>query len=121
MFAPIFATCFASAAVKAVLGSAPLRLYLFGEAEQATVRPYATWQAIGGSPENYINQAPDIDSFALQVDCWGTTAASARGVARAIRDAVEPHAHVTGWRGESKDTATGLYRLSFDLTWWTPR
>lgn len=121
MYAPIFATCFASSAVKALLGASPLRLYLFGEAEQSTVKPYATWQTIGGSPENYINQAPDIDSFALQVDCWAATASSVRACAQAIRDAVEPHAHITGWRGESKDVATDLYRLSFDLLWWTPR
>jgi hypothetical protein len=121
MYAPIFAKCFADAAVKALLGSAPLRLYLFGEATQGAVKPYATWQTIGGSPENYINQAPDIDSFALQVDCWGATAASAREVAKAVRDVVEQHANITSWRGESKDAATGLYRYSFDLDWLTPR
>lgn len=121
MYAPIFATCFASASVQAVLGTAPMRLYLFGEAPQGGLKPYATWQTIGGSPENYINQAPDIDSFALQVDCWGETAESARAVAQALRDVVEQHAHITAWRGESRDTATTLYRYSFDLTWWTPR
>lgn len=121
MYAPIFAVCFASAAVKAVLGSSPMRLYLFGEAEQGGLKPYATWQTIGGNPENYINQAPDIDSFALQVDCWGETAASARAVGQALRNAIEPRAHITSWRGESRDTETNLYRLSFDLTWWTPR
>lgn len=121
MVAPIFAVCKADPAVTALLGSTPMRLYLFGEAEQGALRPYATWQGIGGSPENYINNLPDIDSYSLQIDVWADTASSARAVALAMRDAIEPNAHITSWRGESRDTETKMYRSSFDLTWWVNR
>ncbi|MDH0337642.1 hypothetical protein A7D27_11605 [Pseudomonas sp. 1D4] len=121
MFAPIFAVCAASPAVLAALGADPVRLYPFGEAPEGVAKPYATWQGIGGGPENNINQAPEIDRFALQVDVFADSAASARESARALRDAIEPHAHITSWSGESRDPATGSYRYSFDVDWWVER
>ena len=36
---------------------------------------------------------------------------------RALRDAVEPVAHIVAWRGESRDVDTRLYRYSFDVDW----
>ena len=121
MYPPIFTICNADPAVQAVLGGAPVRLYPFGEAEDEVEKPYATWQGIGGAPENYLDQPPDIDSFALQVDVYGRTAEDARAAAKAIRDAIEPHAQITRWNGEDKDTATGLYHYSFDVDWWVNR
>jgi len=121
MYPPIFAVCFAAAAVKVALGSAPLRLYLFGEAPQGVARPYAVWQTVGGAPENYLGQAPDLDSYTLQVDVYADTATGARDAAKALRDAIEPHAHIVRWGGESKDPDTDASRLSFDVDWLTPR
>ena len=121
MYAPIFAVCFADAAVGAALGTAPMRLYSFGQAPQGSTAAYATWQSIGGSPENYLGDRPDIDQFALQVDCWAATVSEVRAVAMALRDAIEPHAHITRWGGESHDAATGLFRYSFDVLWHVSR
>ncbi|WP_236233212.1 tail completion protein gp17 [Pseudomonas tohonis] len=122
MFAPIFEVCAASPAVRAALGSgAMVRLYPFGEAPEGVAKPYATWQGIGGAPENYLGQAPQIDSFALQVDVFADSAASARIAAKALRDAIERHAHITRWGGELKDPATGSYRIIFDVDWWVDR
>lgn len=121
MFAPIFSTCMASAAVRALLGEQPLRLFPFGEAPEGVQKPYATWQGIGGAPELNINQSPEIDNFGLQVDVFAATASDARDVILALRDAIEPHAHITRWGGESKDPSTGSYRVSFDVDWWVPR
>ena len=121
MFPPIFQVCANDAAVKAVLGASPVRLYPFGEAPQAVAKPYAVWQTLGGSPENYLGQRPDIDHFAIQVDVYADTAAAARAAAMALRGAVEPHAHITRWGGESRDPETTAYRVSFDVDWWTPR
>lgn len=117
MFAPIFQVCRASPAVLALLGMSPTRLWPFGEAEPDSPLPYAVWQTISGSPENYINQVPDVDSYSLQVDAYATTASGARAVAQAIRDAIEPHAHIVAWRGERRDRETRLYRFSFDVDW----
>jgi len=117
MYPPIFSICKAAAAVTALIGLNPCRLYPFGEAPQSTVKPYAVWQSIGGSPENFMDRTPDADSFILQVDVYAETAAAARAVAEAIRDAVEPHAHISSWRGEGKDSETKLRVFSFDLSW----
>ena len=117
MFAPINAVCAVDPGVIALLGSPPQRLYSFGEAAQDTAKPYAVWQTISGSPENYLAGRPDADAYTLQIDVYGATAASARAVAKAIRDAIELKAYVVSWNGESKDPATKVYRYSFDVDW----
>lgn len=106
-------------AVRAVLktGTGPLRFYLFGKADQNTPKPYAVWQTAYGTPENYLGQTPDVDRFGVQVDVYATSADSARAVALALRDAIEPHAHITSWRGDSIDPDTQNYRFSFDCDW----
>ena len=121
MYPPIFATCKANAGVTALLGSSPVRLYLFGTAPQGVTKPYAVWQAVGGAPENFLGDRPDADSFTLQVDVYADTAATARSVAAAISYAVETVAHVTSWRGESREQETKDYRSSFDVDWIVPR
>lgn len=121
MFPPVFATCVADAGVLAVLGTNPTRLYPFGTSVQGVTKPYAVWQSVGGSPENFINQVPDIDSYTLQIDCYATTATAVRAVAEALRDAIEPVAHVVSWRGEEIDNETKLYRYSFDVDWFVHR
>lgn len=119
--APIFAVCAADPGVTAVLGALPTRLYPFGEAPEGVAKPYAVWQLITGSPENYLSGRPDIDGYTLQVDVYAATASSARDVTGAIVHAIELKAHVVRWGGETKDTATKLYRSSFDIDWLVPR
>ena len=121
MYPPVFATAVANAGVTALLGLNPTRLYLFGEADKDTPKPYAVWQTITGAPENYLGDLPDMDSYSTQVDVYATTAASARSVAEALRDAVEPVAHITFWGGESRDPDTNNYRVNFTIDWWVPR
>ena len=119
--APIFQVSAADPGTRALLGVSPHRLYPFGEAPQDVARPYAVWQLVTGSPDNYLAGRPDIDGFTLQVDVYAETASSARGVAEAISHAIELKAYVARWGGESKDTATNLYRSSFDVDWLVPR
>lgn len=121
MYAPIFQICSASSAVRSALGSGPVRLYPFGEAPQGSSLTYAVWQTIGGGPENYINEAPDIDLIAIQVDVYASSVTAARTAAAALRDAIEPVAHITRWGGESRDLDTNHYRISFDVDWWVTR
>lgn len=117
MFAPIFEVCAANAGVTALIGTSPTRLYPFGEAPATVVKPYAVWQTIGGLPENYLSNRPDIDLFSIQIDVYADTAVSARAVAKAIRDAIEDQAYVTRWSGESTEPDTKLKRFSFDVDW----
>lgn len=125
MYPPLFVTLNASSAVKAIFGTSPLRVWPFGQALQKGAtgygKPYATFQTISGSPENYLNQVPDIDSFTEQVDVYADTPTAARAGAQAIRDAIEPVAYIVGWRGEYFEKETDLYRYSFDIDWLTPR
>ena len=118
MKAPIFEVCSQDAGVTALLGAgADLRLYSFGEAPDGVVKPYAVWQLVNGTPENYLAGRPDADGFTLQVDVYGATGTSSRQVREAIRDAIELRAYVTRWGGESRDPTTNNYRTSFDVDW----
>lgn len=119
--APIFSICAADPGVTGLLGSEPTRLYPFGEAPEGVTKPYAVWQVITGSPENYLSGRPDIDGFTLQVDVYAVSGSGARSVTDAISQAIELHAYVVRWGGESKDPETKLYRSSFDIDWLVPR
>ncbi len=121
MYPPIFQVCAADPAIRLLLGEDPTRLWPFGEAPQDVARPYAVWQQVTGSPENYLGSRPDIDSFTVQVDVYAVTADAARAIAMALRDAIEPHAHIMGWRGEGQDPETNNYRYSFDVDWFVQR
>lgn len=123
MFPPIFPAVSASPAAVALLksGSGPIRFYQFGMAPQGVQKPYAVWQRVFGSPENYISDLPDQDAFTLQVDVYAGSADSARTVALALRDAIEPVAHITQWLGESVDPETKSNRFSFQTDWFVPR
>lgn len=118
MTPPIELVCAADPGVTALLGSGvDLRMYPFGEAPEGVGKPYAVWQLVNGSPENYLAGRPDADGFTLQVDVYGTTSKSVRQVRDAIRDAIELRAYVTRWGGESRDSATKNFRTSFDVDW----
>lgn len=121
MYPPIFEVAAASDAVKTLLGTNPVRLYPFGSAPQDVAKPYVTWQMVGGSPENYLGNRPDIDLFAIQIDVWADKASDTRAVAGALRDAIEPYAYITGYNGESRDSETLSYRYSFDVDWHVKR
>lgn len=118
---PIFALAAASSAVTGLLGTDPVRFYLFGEAKQNTPKPYAVWQTVYGRPENFLSGTPDMDIWGVQVDAYGSSASEARNVARALRDAFETSAYVVGWNGEFREPDTRLYRYSFTVEFMTGR
>lgn len=115
MIAPIFTICSASIEVTNLLGTDPVRLYPFGEAPQNVATPYAVWQNIGGSPENYLGQLPDADSYSVQLDVYGVQAEDVLAVAQALVNALEPVGYVTGWGNTSRDIETDLYRYNFTV------
>lgn len=125
MFPPIASVVDVSA-VRALLktGSGPLRFYSFGSAPPDVAKPYAVWRQVFGAPENYLGDTPDMDSFGVQVDVYALPSQGgtrAREVAMALRDAIEPHAYIAAWRGESRDPETKNFVYSFDCDWLTPR
>lgn len=121
MLPPIYPLCAASAEVALKLGPSADRLYPAGEAPQDVVKPYATYQTIAGSPENYLSGRPDVDDYVVQLDVWAEVMSDALDTAKAIRDALELDAYVVAWRGTARDTETKLYRYSFDVAFVTPR
>lgn len=114
MMPPIFPLCAADAAVTALLGSSPVRLYPFGLAPQGVARPYAMWQGTA-VPENYVAGRADTDSWSLQLDVYASTDQSARDTAAAIRQAVELAAYVTAVRLMPRDPVTMDYRYNMQI------
>lgn len=117
MMAPIFEVCSASDGVVALLGNMPVRLYPFGQYDGEITYPYAVWQNIGGDPPQYLDRTPDHDNYSLQVDVYAKTASEVLAVTKALRDAIESHAYITRWGGQTRDTETKTYRYSFDVDW----
>lgn len=125
MYPPIFQTVDVPA-VQALLktGTGPLRFYPFGKAPQKVECPYAVWQLRSGSPENLLNQTPDIDQVLTQIDVYVTPEqgyAILRPIVNALRDAIEPAAHITTWIGDDVDPDTKNLRFTFLADWWVPR
>lgn len=125
MYPPIFEAVNVPA-VQALLktGKDPLRFYLFGKAPQGVKYPYAVWRMASGTPENYLADRPDADSFATQIDVYSAPSQGpdvARSVAVALRDAIEGHAYITSWFGDNQDPDTKSYTTSFQADWVTPR
>lgn len=121
MLPPIFAVCAATPAVTALLGTTPVRLFPFGEAPQGAAKPYALWQVITGSPENYLADRPDMDGWTLQIDVYADTGVAATNVATAIRHAIETRANVVRYGGTNRDRETRDFHVSFDVSWLNPR
>ena len=117
MIAPIFPVCAANAAVTALIGTSPVRLYPFGEHDDSVVYPYVVWQNIDGSPPIYLDTVPDFDEYKLQVDIYGNTASEAAAVALALRNVIQTHAYITRWGSQGRDPETKSYRYSFDVDW----
>ena len=119
MTPPVFQLLSGAAAVVALVPASRIRGQ--GYAGETPVAPYITWQIVDGLPENYTGNRPGMDTFRVQVDCWSTTAAGAKQVAEACRDALEPHAQCVAIFGDDYDSEAGLYRYGFDWSFRTRR
>lgn len=117
MLPPVFQTLMASP----VAGLTGGRIYRHGSAPQNVVRPYLTWALVSGTPENTLSELPSIDRMAVQVDCWSLGDADVEQLAEAVRDAIEPVAHMTSMPIDSQEPDTKLYRISLQFDWWHSR
>lgn len=132
LYPPVFEIAKQSAAVLALLGSNPTRLWPFAIAPQKGRPgygvPYAVHQLVYGAPVNTLSCIPQADNFGIQFDVYASGespqggATIARQVAAALRDAYEAsHNPVVAWNGEDWEQATGLYRVSFTVEFWPDR
>ena len=118
MLPPIYPTLSAWPAVSALVGT---RIYPHADAPQDVTAPYVTWFMAGGAPVNTLSEPPLVDLMTAQVDCWHATSAGVVQLASAVRDAIEPHAHITGYPINARDAETQLYRFGLQLDWWLSR
>jgi len=121
MLPPVFQTLKASSAVKAIVGSNPPRIYRHGAAPQDTAQPYCTWFAVSTTPANNLSDLPPVDLVSVQVDCYHQTDAGVENLARAVRDAIEPHAHMVSMPANMREPESKLYRIALTFDWWLGR
>lgn len=119
MVPPVYALLSADAAVTALVPAVRIRGQ--GYAGETPTRPYITHQTISGNPANYIAGRPGIDAFRAQIDVWADTAAEAKTIAEAVRDALELDAHCVAIMGDDYEPEAKLHRYSFDWSFQTPR
>jgi len=110
----------ASQAVKNIVGKSPPRIYRHGSAPQDTSQPYITWFALP-APENTLSELPIVDRVSVQIDCWHQTDAGVESLAVAVRDAIEPHAHMVSMPANLREPETKLYRIALTFDWWLGR
>lgn len=123
MFPPIYNLVTADSVAKNLLlnGDGSIRFYEFGLAPQGSTYPYAAWQVISGSPENYLSGRPDEDNHILQVNVYATTSDSLKAVTKALRDALELNAYISRWGNTQRNPETKKYSFDFDVEFITPR
>jgi len=125
MLPEVFPLLAAASAVTSLIGTNPVRAYRHGRAPQGTAAPYVTWFLVTGLPENTLDEVPRVDRHEVQVDCWsentGQGSKDIEALAKAVRDAIEPHAHMTAEVFDGIDEDTQRYRIGMQFTFWTDR
>lgn len=121
MLPPIFAILSTDSNVLSLVGMSPVRIYRHGAAPQATAVPYVTWSVISGTPQNTLSELPKVDACAVQIDCWSEQPGVVEDLAVAIRAALEPFAHMTGFGPNARDFETQRYRLTMQFDYWLDR
>ena len=118
---PVFSLLQASGSVTNIIGASPTRAYLFGTAPQNTPEPYLTWQLPVSVPENHLDRLPVVDNDRVQIDLWAQDPNDCINLAGAVRDALEPHAHMITKLNMGMDADSNLHRWVLEFTFWTPR
>ena len=121
MFPPVFAALKASAAVKNIVGTNPPRIYRHGSAPQDTAKPYLTWFIVTGTPENNLSDLPPVDRVQIQINCWHQTDSGIELLVLAVRDAIEPLAHMVGSPVDLREPETKLYHMALTFDWFVDR
>ncbi len=125
MLPAVFPLLSAAGPVTAIIGTNPVRAYKHGQAPQNVIAPYVTYASISTVPQNALDEAPRVDAFSMQVDCWsvntGTGSAGIETLAKAVRNAIEPVAHMVSGPTDSFDAETGRYRITMTFDFWTHR
>lgn len=117
----LFVILNASVPVRLLLGSNPLRVYPWGRAPEKPQKPYAVYAVYNALPENYLDRVPDIDNKGTQINIYANTADSLENTYLAIRNVLEPHAHMTSFSTPALDDDTNLYSCVMEFDFWDNR
>lgn len=117
----LFSILNADAQVRALLGPTPLRVYPWGRAPQNVAKPYAVYSVYNANPENYLDRVPDIDNKGTQINIYAENAADLESCFIAIRDALEPYAHMTNFSTPDLDSNTDLFPCRMEFDFWDER
>jgi len=130
----LFPILYASTTVKMLLGTTPpvidsagdadygvLRVFPYGKAPEGVVLPYCVYGVINAQPENYLDKVPDVDSMRTQVSIYAKTESSLSSCYTAIRDALEPSAHMISFVTPDIDADTELYSCRMEFDFWHDR
>lgn len=107
-----------NAAVKVLMGSAPLRVFPYGtKINLPAQKPYALYGLFNSIPYNYLGDSGDMDLSGIQVDVYADSSSSLINCYNAIRDAIEGKAYLTSFSTPDIDIEDGLYqvRMEFDF------
>lgn len=109
-------------AVKAIVGTSPPMIWEdVVPQEFALRRPYIVWSIIGGTPENYLDQVPTMDSGRVRIGVWSLSPTERRTLMAAVRTAIEPSAHMVGIPVGTYEEDTKLYGYWMDFQFWVAR
>lgn len=118
MMPPVYQLLQNTPAVAALVST---RIYRHGRAPQDAATPYVAWLLVTGDPENNLSDTPPMDRMTVQIDCYHATDAGIEALATAVRDALEPHAHMTGQPVDQRETDTKLFRMALQFDFWVSR
>lgn len=118
MLPPVYQILTSNSAVNAIVAN---RIYRHSNAPQGVTKPYIAWGLVSGIPENNLSDLPNIDRLPIQVDCYHQTDVGIEELAKAVRDAIEPLAHMTNIPINEREQDTKLYRITLEFDWWLDR
>lgn len=118
MFPDIYQILINNSQVQSIING---RVYRHGDAPQGVVKPYVTWYVINGNPENTLSEVPDMDKISIHIDIWSEQDAGVVTLAKEVRDALEPHAHMVDMPINDRDDKTKLYRIGLQFDWFLAR
>lgn len=121
---PVFPTL-STPAVKALVGSKPVKIYDFDSAPQNVQPPYITWSMVVGQPYDHLSGPPQTDFETVQIDCYAgkeeESRAQARALATAVRDALDAAGVHNRVIIQTRETETKLFRVSIEADFITNR
>lgn len=113
---PLVFPAISTTAVKAIVGTSPVRIYNHGQAPENVVLPYITWFVVIGNPQDNISSSPCADIDTVQIDCWSDDRAKVETLASAVRDALDAAGHLNTLIIDTYESDTKLYRIGLQAS-----